>query len=142
MFDINSLQVNDTAKYPVVDAKGNPQYADKEQTIPITITVAGPGSKKGTAAQFKRDQLRSARMIGGISGKTSRRTPLDEQKERADFLAEITESLDGFDYPGGAHALYMNPKLGFNAEGVEKFYGEWGNFGGDSPIASSNTPGM
>lgn len=135
MFDINALEIQDSAKYHVTDAKGDPQY---EGETPITITVASPGTKKAIKAQFKRDENRNARVLGSMAGKTSKRTEIDEAKERADFLAEITDSLNGFDYPGGAKALYMNPKLGHIADGVEKLFNDRGNFSADLPTNLSN----
>ena len=139
MFDLNKLEIQDSAKYHVTDAKGDPQY---EGETPITITIASPGTKKAAKAVFKRDEARSARVLGSMAGKTSKRTEIDEAKERADFLVDITESLDGFEYPGGARAIYMNPKLGHIAEGVEKLFNDRGNFSADSAINSSNTSAM
>lgn len=139
MFDINALEIQDSAKYHVTDAKGDPQYADDACLTPITITVASPGTKKAVKAQFKRDENRNARVLGSMAGKTSKRTEVDEMAERAQFLADITESLDGFEYPGGAKALYMNPKLGHIADGVEKLFGDRGNFNAESPTGSTNT---
>lgn len=136
MFDLTKLEIKDEAKYHVTDAKGDPQY-DGDQ--PITITLASPGTKKASKASFKRDQARSSRVLGEMGGKTSKRTEVDEMKERAEFLAEISESLDGFEYPGGARALYMNPKLGHITDGVEKFFNDRGNFSADSSTTSSNT---
>lgn len=135
MFDINALEIQDSGKYHVTDAKGDPQY---EGDKPITITLASPGTKKAVKASFKRDENRSARVLGSMAGKTSKRTEVDEMKERAEFLADITESLDGFDYPGGARALYMNPKLGHITDGVEKFFNDRGNFSADLPTSSSS----
>lgn len=128
MFDLSKLEIQDSAKYHVTDAKGDAQY---DGDTPITITIASPGTKKATRAQFKRDEVRSARVLGSIAGKTSKRTEADEMKERAEFLAEITESLDGMEYPGGPRALYMNPKLGHITDGVEKFFNDRGNFSAD-----------
>lgn len=139
MFDMTKLEISDEAKYHVTDAKGDPQY---DGDTPITITVASPGTKKAAKASFKRDEARSARVLGSMAGKTSKRTEVDEAKERAEFLADITESLDGFDYPGGARALYLNAKLGHIADGVEKFYNDRGNFSADSSTTSSNTSAM
>jgi hypothetical protein len=139
MFDIKQLEISDSAKYHVTDAAGNPQYADNAQKKPVTITLASPGTRKAMQAQFKRDQARSSRVLGEMGGKTSKRTVDDEVTERAAFLAEITESLDGFDYPGGAIELYKNPKLGHVADGVEKFYNDRGNFSGGSVISSASS---
>lgn len=135
MFDINKLAINDSADWHVTDAKGDPQY---DGEVPITISVASPGTKKAAKAQFKRDEARSARVLGAMGGKSSKRTEDDEIKERAAFLAEITEGLNGFDYPGGAVALYKNLPLGHIADGVEKFFNDRGNFSADSVSNASN----
>lgn len=141
MFDINKLAIADSAPWHVTDAAGNPQYLDAEQTQPVTITVISPGTKKAAAAEFKRNESRSARVMGAMAGKTSKRTEVDEINERAAFLAEIASGLNGFDYPGGAKALYQNLPLGHIADGVEKFYGDRGNFIGTSATGSPSTSG-
>lgn len=148
MFDINKLAITDSAKWHVTDAAGNPQYYDhptdkdengKPVQVPITITVASPGTKKAARAGFKRSEARSARMVGTMAGKTSKRTEVDEINERAQFLADITESLDGFDFPGGAKALYQDLPLGHIADGVEHLHNDRGNFVGSSPTSSPST---
>ena len=137
MFDIKKLSITDSGKYHVTDAKGDPQY--DEAGNPITITAASPGTKKAAQAQFKRDQARSSRVLGEMGGKTSKRTELDERTERATFMADVTESLDGFSFDGGAKGLFMDLKLGYIAAGFEKWWGDWGNFSADSSTTSSNT---
>lgn len=137
MFDITQLEIEDSAKYQVTDAKGEPQV--DETGAPITITITSPGTKKAAVAIFKRDEARSARVLGAMGGKASKRTEDDELRERADFLASVTESLDGFTYSGGARALYLNLKLGHIADGVEKFFNDRGNFYDGSGQTASST---
>jgi hypothetical protein len=67
-----------------------------------------------------------------MGGKTSKRTEVDEVNERANFLAEIADELVGWDFPGGAKALYQDLTLGHIADGVEKLYNDRGNFVADS----------
>lgn len=136
-FDILKLAIADAADYHVTDAAGNPQYFDAEQKQPVTIRVISPGTIKAVAAEFRRNEARSARVLGAMGGKASKRTEQDEIKERADFLAEITESL-AFEFPGGAKALYKNLPLGHIADGVEKFYNDRGNFIAPSTPTSSS----
>jgi hypothetical protein len=138
-FDIKKLAIKDMALYHVTDAAGNPQYFDAEETQPVTITVYSPGTRKAAAAEFKRNEARSARVIGAMGGKTSKRTEVDEVNERANFLAEIAGQLNGWEYPGGAKALYQDLTLGHIANGVETFYNERGNFIADS---ATNFPSM
>lgn len=138
-FNIFNLAIGDTADYHVTDAAGNPQYFDAERTRPVTITVVSPGTKKGAAAEFKRNAARSDRTIAQMSGKTIQRNENDDINERAAFLAEITTGMN-FDMPGGALALYKNLPLGHVADGVEKFYNDRGNFIKNSAASSSSTP--
>jgi hypothetical protein len=126
-FDILKLAIADAAKWHVTDAAGNPQYLDAEETQPVLITVISPGTRKAAAAEFKRNEARSARVMGSMAGKTSKRTEVDEINERAAFLAEIASELN-FEFPGGAKALYQNLPLGHIADGVEKFFNDRGNF--------------
>lgn len=145
-FDFASLEIKDTGEYQVTDARGNDVAIDGR---PFTITVASPGTKKAVAAQFKRDESRSARVMGAAAGIKSKRTADDDLRERADFLMAITEgcSHTNIVYKGqtglqALRAMYMEPKLGHVADGVEKYHHERGNFAPDSSLASSNMSGM
>lgn len=153
-FDINKLAIQDDAKYHVTDADGDPQYYDHPTErdekgnpvqVPVTITVISQGTKKAAKAQFKRDEARNARVIGQMGGKSTKRNEDDDLKERAEFLAEISQDPEGFSFPGGLQALYMNRPLGHIADGVEKFYNDRGNFkrksGNDSSNTSATLPG-
>lgn len=135
MFDITKLAIKDTAEFHVTDAKGKPQFNGE---TPITITVHSPGTKKAAQAQFAKQSKAMDRLTAGMGGKTEARTEEQDRQERADFLAEVTASLNGFEFHGGAAALYKNPKLRFVADGVEKFYNDMGNFAPDSDANVSN----
>lgn len=137
MFDFNKLALLDSADYHVTDAKGELQY--DEAGNPITITVHSPGTKIASQAMFEHKEKTSARLFAGMGGKAEKRTEAEERKERAVLLAKLTKSCNNFEYPGGAEALYANPKLKFNADGLDKFYGEMGNFAPPSTPASSST---
>jgi hypothetical protein len=131
-YNVKKLAIKDIGYYHVTDAAGNPQFFDKEETQPVTIPVHSPGTKKAAAAEFKRNEARSARVIGAMGGKASKRTEQDEINERAAFLAEIAGDVSSLDYPEGAKALYQDLTLGHIADGVERFYNDRGNFIADS----------
>lgn len=136
MFDIKSLETVDQASYQITDAKGAPQF---NGTDPITITAYGPGTKVAAQAKFSYEQKVRARTMGEIGGKSSQLTEADERRQRAEYLAQLVQSLDGFEYPGGAAALFANPKLRHIADGFEKWWSDAGNFASgsatDSPSA-------
>ena len=136
MFDIDSIAISDSTKWHVTDAKGKPQY---DGDTPITITIHSPGTKKAAEAQFNYAKKRQERSLQQIGGKTVEWKESDERRERAEFLAEITISLDGFQYRGGAPALYSNIKLPHIADGVQKTFNELGNFSSNSGNDLSDT---
>lgn len=137
--NLSSLEITESGQYQVVDARGN--------DVPgFFIQVASPGTAKAVAAQFKRDENRNARVMGAAAGLKSKRNAQDDLRERADFLMAITDgcSATNLTYKGktGLSALremYMEPKLGHIADGVEKFHYDRGNFSTDSSPSSSNT---
>lgn len=138
-FDINALEIRDTADWHVVDAKGSPQFDAKGN--PITITLHSPGTKIASQAQFEHKEKTQNRLFAGMGGKADKRTEAEERAERADLLAKITHSLNGFTYQGGAAALYKNPKLRFIADGVDKFYSDMGNFAPESGSSLTSSSG-
>lgn len=135
MFDLDSIAISDSAKWHVTDAKGKPQY---DGETPITITIHSPGTKKAAQAQFDYAKKRQERTMQQIGGKAVVWTEADERRERAEFLSEITISLDGFQYRGGAPAMYANIKLPHIADGVQKTFNELGNFSADSVTDASS----
>lgn len=135
MFNIDSIAISDSTKWHVTDAKGKPQY---DGDTPITITIHSPGTPKAAQAQFNYAKKRQERTMQQIGGKTIEWKESDERRERAEFLAEITISLDGFQYRGGAPALYSNIKLPHVADGVQKTFNELGNFSDDSVSDASS----
>lgn len=143
MFDLSQLQVSDSGTYPVTDPRGNDIVING---VPLTLTIASPGTEKAVAAQFKRDTARSMRMIGSATGVMSKRTAKDDLIERADFLMAVTEgasvsdlTLDGKTGAEALRAMFMSPKLGHIADGVEKFHADRGNFFAGSVTNSANT---
>lgn len=136
MFDIDTLDITDSAKWHVTNAAGVPQYdGDK----PITITIHSPGTKKAAQAQFDYAKKRQERSMKQLGGGTVVWTEADERRERAAFLSEITISLDGFEVRGGAPALYADIKKPHIADGVQKTFNDLGNFNSVPSVDSSST---
>jgi hypothetical protein len=143
MFDLSQLEIKDSGTYQVTDARGNDVVVGGQ---PLTLTIASPGTKKAVSAQFKRDEARSARVMGVMGGVKSKRTADDEIRERADFLMAITEGCSHTDisYNGktgmdALHEMFLAPKLGHISDGAEKYHGDRGNFFEGSANSSANT---
>lgn len=122
--DVRSLAVSQTGVLELRDA-------NDELLQGVTVTVYGPGSKQYAAAQSKSQN----RMIDTLKkkGKTEQ-TPEKKAAETAEFLADVTVSFNGLEYDGMegrelALAVYSDISVGFIADQVAKFVGDWSNFG-------------
>lgn len=126
MFDISKLAVNETTDIHLRGADDEPLL--DEHGKPMTITVNGPGTKafaKGQSARNKAVLERFQR-----KGKNKADTTLEEN---AEFLASVTVSFNNFQYMGlegyeQFKACYLDTKIGFIAEQVNKELGDWSNF--------------
>lgn len=151
-FDPTPYKMTERADYEVVDAEGETIYLDKAQTIPWTITVASPGTKKATKATFELKQAVSGDLFGQLKGKKSSKNEDSETTLRADFLMKITESTNATNlvYEGktgmdALRAIYLDPFMAHVATGVEAFHQNRGNFkmgsATSSPSMSATQPG-
>lgn len=147
MYDIRRIAIEPTAKMKVRDASG--EIVKDEKGNELTITFYGPGSKEFVRAQAElmaqvRAEMQAeqeAKEEAARKGQVYAPAVDEEQstKRRADFLAKITASLDGFTYPGGPAAMYADITLGHLADDGDKFVGKRGNFKKSLPAGSSNS---
>lgn len=132
-FDIRSLAIASTANMPVTDVEGNVQKNAEGQEL--SITFYSPGTKEYLRAAHRRQEKRSKAAVAMMQGKEAKTTPEDEINDTADFLAEITVSLNGFDYSGGPKALFRDIEIGHIAEDADKFVKDRANFKRSSAAA-------
>lgn len=134
-FDITKTAVEETAVLELTDANDAPMLDDKKK--PLSITLYGPGSEDFAKAEAKRQNRLLERLKR--KGKTDL-SPEEQRAEQAEFLASITISFDGFEYPPAGQAkgkdlfraLYNDRSVGFITDQVQRFVGDWANFIGKS----------
>ncbi len=124
-FDLSQFETIDTATLTVLNPRGDELLVNGDN---VTITLYGPGSKQFMSAKYKLDNANQARSIAIIRGKTLKNAAEEARQNQAEFYANVTASIDNFPIEGGALALYMNPKLSYITDQVEKFLGETENF--------------
>jgi hypothetical protein len=125
--DIRKHAVSETTTLHLRDAAEELMFdGDK----PVTVTVYGPGSKQYAKAQTGQ----SNRLIDRMKKKgKADQTAEESAKEKAEFLAACTHSMDGIEYDGltgeALHkAVYSDISIGFIADQVAKHVGDWANF--------------
>lgn len=124
-FDLSQFETIDTANLTVLNPKGDELLVGGK---PVTINLYGPGSKQFVNAKYKLDNATQTRSIAILRGKASKNAAEETRQQQAEFYAAVTASIDNFPIEGGALALYLNPKLNYITEQVEKFLSETENF--------------
>ncbi|WP_109808418.1 hypothetical protein [Sphingosinithalassobacter portus] len=130
--DITQHKVADTSAIHIKNAAGEPLYdGDK----PVRIHVYGPGSKAYATVEA-RQSARAVKRMQDNDGKVTVAPHEERLQQAAEDLAAITVRFENLEYPPakgkeGAElfeAVYADPALGFIANQVRKFVGDWGNF--------------
>jgi hypothetical protein len=128
--DIRKLAVSPTAALHLRDAAGQLIYADGDAAKPVIAHLYGPGSKQYAQAQAEQNNRMMERMRA--KGKV---TITAEQKtqETAEMLAACTASVDNLQYgelagAAAVQAMYADISIGFIADQVAKYIGDWENF--------------
>lgn len=130
--DIKKFAVEQTGRVHLRDADGELMYTDDGKEI--AINVYSPGSKQYAKAQASK----SNRTIDLLRKKgKSDQTPESIAEEKALFLSDCTSSFENIDLDkleGKAlyKAVYADQSLGFIADQVAEYLGDWANFTKDS----------
>ncbi len=133
MLDISKQAVLETAAIHIKGADG--AYLYDEAGNPARIHVYGPGTKAFAAVEARQTQ-RALKRREDNDGKITPPSPEQRRKEDAEDLATVTVEFENFEYPPAGdkkgaelfEALYLDPKLGFIAQQVAKFVGNWSGF--------------
>lgn len=93
---------------------------------PVRIEVRSPGTREALEAQHKQEQAQTTKTFAAMRGKPVKETVNDKIAATAEKLAAVTASIDGLAI--SPVELYKNPRLGYIAEQVQRFHGDWANF--------------
>lgn len=121
---LGDLEASDTAWLEVQNKKDDGPLMFSGQ--PVRIQVRSPGTREALSAQHKQEQAQTAKTFAAMRGKPTKETVDDKIKVGAEKLAAVTAQIENL--PVSPVELYGNPKLGYIAEQVAKFHGDWGNF--------------
>jgi len=94
----------------------------------VRVHVYGPATDKFKKAQEKLQAEATKNIVAAMS-KGKKKEDSDKYSD-ADFLTAITEKFDNFPFPGGAEAIYTEPRLVYINKQVQAFVDDMGNFFG------------
>lgn len=126
--DIRKFAVKQTARLVLLDANDKPMVTDDGKEC--AVNLYSPASKEFAKAQAAQQN----RLLDKLRNKSkSDSTPEQNAKEKAEYLSDCTLSfenveLDKLQGRDLFYAIYSDNSIGFVADQVGKFLGEWGNF--------------
>jgi len=127
-FDLSQFETIDLAALTVQTPRGEDLIVDGK---PVVINLYGPGSKQFVNAKYRLDNAVQARSIAMLRGKGSKNAAEEARQQQAEFYAAVTASVENF--PVSPIDIYLNPKLNYITEQVEKFLSDTENFMPASP---------
>ncbi|MFI8616484.1 hypothetical protein ACIGHN_13365 [Acidovorax sp. NPDC077693] len=96
---------------------------------PVAVQIYGPATDeyaKARAAMEKESAARVFRAMG--ANKNKKKNGEDDAEADAKFLTAITAGFENFPYPGGAEAIYREPRLNYIGNQVRTHVNDLGNF--------------
>lgn len=124
-FNLALYENVDSGTFTVLDQSGDELLYEGK---PVRITMHAAGSKVQVAADRKRTKAAKAVLYAGIGGRVAKNAEEEEFQRDAEYLTTCTISVENFPIPGGAHAIYSNPKLGWITRQAAKFIADDANF--------------
>lgn len=122
VMDFGTLELDDANDEPLLNGRGER----------CSITLYSPGSKEFAKAQNAVNNRMVERLKKKGGGNISEE---EEARQTAERLAACTISFNNFKYPGefttpkAMHvAAYRDRSIGYIADQVNKYLGDWGNF--------------
>jgi hypothetical protein len=128
--DIRKFAVEQTGTVELLTADNEPMFADEEGKLRCKVVVYGPGSRQ----YAKADAAQQNRMVNRLKTKGKAKQTAEEiAEERAEFLADITKEMPNIEYDGKTgqelfKAVYLDRTIGFIADQVREYLGDWANF--------------
>lgn len=131
------LEAPDVVKVHIQHPDMGLLYADDEKTLPLIISVYGPGSSQATKFerkyQKKLSKIMSSRGLKGVF----KISPEEQEESNLDRIVALTESVQNMEFngetitPENIRKIYANPKLGWIRAQIAKKTGSWDEYLGE-----------
>lgn len=121
--DFSAFFLSETSVVDLELPNGEPMTYQGE---PVRVHVYGPATTQYAKANDALQKEAAKRVMAAIGSKGKKEA--EDKDADAKFLVAITDRFENFPYPGGADAIYREPKLKYIADQVRAYVGDAGNF--------------
>lgn len=122
--DFSAYFLQDTSSVEIDLPNGEPMLYEGK---PVIVHVHGPATNRFTKAKDALDKEAMKRILSA-SGAKGRKKEDEDKDADVKFLVAVTERIENFPFPGGADAIYREPRLKYLADQVRGYLNDAGNF--------------
>ena len=105
------------------DPNGEPLLRNGE---PVKVHLYGPATDRFSKAKAQMEKAATAKVLNTLT--KGKKKEEEDPEADAKFLCAVTEKFENFPFPGGAEAIYREPRLKYITEQVQRHLGDMGNF--------------
>ena len=124
--DFSAFFLEETSAIDLELPNGEPMLYDGAQ---VRVHLYGPATDRYQRASdaMQREAMRRA---VAVAGQKKRKKQAEAEDSDADlrWLLAVTQRFESFPYPGGAEAIYREPRLRYIADQVRAHLADLGNF--------------
>lgn len=124
-FDLSAYEAAEVGILSVETPAGEPMMYTGQ---PVRLHLYGPGSAQAVSITAKLDAAAQARTFAALRGKANKGAADEHKADQVTKLVACTREVENFPVPGGARAIYENPRLGYITNQVQRFLDDWANF--------------
>jgi hypothetical protein len=124
-FDLSAYEAAEVGILSVETPSGEPMLHAGQ---PVRFHLYGPGSSQAVSITAKLDAAAQARTFAALRGKANKGAADEQKADQVTKLVACTREVENFPVPGGARAIYENPRLGYITSQVQRFLDDWANF--------------
>ena len=97
--------------------------------LPVAVHLYGPATEEYARAKAAMEKEGAARVFRAMNaGKNKKKGAEEDREADAKFLTAVTASFENFPFPGGAFAIYREPRLKYIGNQVQAHINDLGNF--------------
>lgn len=123
--EFSAFMLDETARLELELPNGDPMLFKGKQ---VAVNLYGPATDEYAVAKAAMEKESAARVFRAMGGRNKKKGEAEDREADAKFLTAITASFENFPFPGGAHAIYREPKLKYIAGQVQAHVNDLGNF--------------
>ena len=113
------------ARLELLQPDGEPMLYNGQ---PVAVHLHGPCTDQYVAAMHKKEREATKRVVASVTQRGRKAVEAVDTDADAQFLCAVTASFENFPFPGGAEAIYREPRLKYINNQVTNHLADLGNF--------------